>query len=163
MKIIDTNMKAENYNSELLDSMLNSITPEEQKSIDRKMMLASKIYNAMKAKGWNQKTFAVAMGKSQPEISKWVSGTHNFTADILWAIGDKLDCDLLPVKEVHKVVEVKYVTIMVESAPQAKAPVFSSGLSHSFEQGLMFSTDFNLEDNYFASIKQSKHCKYAEC
>ena len=163
MKINDPNMKAENYNSELLDSMLDSITPEEQKSIDRKMMLASKIYNAMKAKGWNQKTFAEAMGKKQPEISKWLSGTHNFTADVLWSIGDVLGCDLLPVKEANKVLEIKYVTIMVESASQAKVPVFSSGFSHSFEQSLMFSKYLNSDVNCIASLKQSKNSKYAEC
>lgn len=112
------NMKAENYSSELLDSMLEKITPEEQQNIDRKMMLAAKIYDAMKAKGWNQTIFAREMGKQPSEISKWLSGTHSFTSDTLWAIGDKLGVDLLPVKAAQKIVEVKYLPIII-TAPAA--------------------------------------------
>lgn len=111
------NMKAENYNSELLDSMLDAISPEEQLTIDRKMMLAAKIYDAMKSKGWNQTRLANEMGKQPSEISKWLSGTHTFTSDTLWAIGDKLGVDLLPVKDVRKIMEVKYQTIVVATTP----------------------------------------------
>lgn len=110
-------MKAENYNSELLDSMLDAISPEEQLTIDRKMMLAAKIYDAMKAKGWKQTRFANEMGKQPSEISKWLSGTHTFTSDTLWAIGDKLGVDLLPVKEVPKIVDVKFVPLVVMAPP----------------------------------------------
>ncbi len=121
-------MKAENYSSELLDSMLDAITPEQQKSIDRKMMLAAKIYDAMKAKGWNQKTFAAAIGKQQSEISKWLSGTHTFTSDTLWTIGDNLGIELLPVKEISKVVEVKYVPIVIKAEISEGIPNTVSGI-----------------------------------
>lgn len=89
--------KEAQHNSELLNSLLRAITPEQQRNTDRKMLLAAKIYDAMKAKGWNQKTFAEKMGKQPSEISKWLSGTHSFTSDTLWSIGDMLGVDLLPV------------------------------------------------------------------
>lgn len=50
------NSKAENYNSELLDEMLQQITPEEQFQIDQKMLRAATIYDEMKAKGWDEIT-----------------------------------------------------------------------------------------------------------
>lgn len=131
------NMKAENYNSELLDSMLDAISPEEQLSIDRKMMLAAKIYDAMKAKGWTQTIFAREMGKHPSEISKWLSGTHTFTSDTLWAIGDKLGVDLLPVKAVQKIVDVKFVPIVI-SAPPAE---YESEKLHGIFSDLLF-TDY---------------------
>lgn len=113
--------QAENYSSSLLKELINDISPEQQKNIDRKMMLAAKIYDAMKAKGWNQKQFAEAMGKKQSEICRWLSGTHTFNSDTLWAIGDTLNIDLLPVQEKQKVVEIKYVPVVI--AAEMSQPV----------------------------------------
>jgi glycine cleavage system H lipoate-binding protein len=90
-------MKADHHNTELLDSILTSITPEEQAHTDLKMLLAAKIHHAMKAKGWDQQVFAIESGKNTSEISKWLSGTHTFTSDLLWMIGDMLEVDLLRV------------------------------------------------------------------
>ncbi len=69
------NSKAESYNSELLDEMLQLITPEEQFQIDQKMLLAAKIYDAMIAKGWNEIILAQKMGIQPSEIRKLLSGT----------------------------------------------------------------------------------------
>lgn len=99
MKNNNNKRKEAQQNSELLNSLLRSITPEQQRNTDRKMLLAAKIYDAMKAKGWNQKTLAEKMGKQPSEISKWLSGTHSFTSDTLWSIGDILRVDLLPVSD----------------------------------------------------------------
>lgn len=110
--------KAKVHNSDLLSEMLNAITPGEQKNIDRKMMLAARIYDAMKAKGWNQKMLAEKMGKQPSEVSKWLSGTHTFTSDTLWAIGDMLGIDLLPVENLikdKKIEEVRYVPIYIRN------------------------------------------------
>lgn len=121
-------MKAENYNSSLLDDLLQTISPEEQKNTNRRMMLAAKIYDAMKAKGWNQTQFAREMGKKDSEISKWLSGTHSFNADTLWAIGDKLDIDLLPVtKQQQNNIVIKYEPIVVKSDMHDKLPGFIYG------------------------------------
>lgn len=114
------NIEAENYSSDLLDTMLDAITPEMQKNINRKMMLAAKIYDAMKAKGWNQTRLSREMGKRPSEISKWLSGTHSFTSDTLWAIGDMLGIELLPVQEAQEVVEVKYVPIAIKAGVEEK-------------------------------------------
>jgi transcriptional regulator with XRE-family HTH domain len=54
------------------------------------MLLAARIDDARKAKGWSQHEFAEQMGKNPSEISKWLSGTHNFTSDTLWDIEEKL-------------------------------------------------------------------------
>jgi hypothetical protein len=69
------NSKAENYNSELLDEMLQQITPEEQFQIDQKMLRAATIYDEMKANGWDEITLAQKMGVHPSEIAKLLSGT----------------------------------------------------------------------------------------
>lgn len=94
----------ESYNSDLIDELFNEITPEEQEDTDYKMKLAAKIYTSIQQKGWTQTQLAAAMGKQVSVISKWLSGTHNFTVDTLAAIqrilGIKLiDADVRPENE----------------------------------------------------------------
>jgi len=79
----------------LLNELLESITPEEQEKTDKKMILATKIANAIKAKGLKKSEFAEILGKQPSEISKWLSGTHNFTIDTLMDIERELSVQLL--------------------------------------------------------------------
>lgn len=79
-----------------LDKLLDEITPEEQERTDAKMLLAAKIADAMEAKGWNNKMLMEAMGKKNPsQITKWLSGTHNFTTETLIDLGRVLDTNFL--------------------------------------------------------------------
>lgn len=41
--------------------------------------IVDRIHNILKAQGEEQKSLAIALGKSESEISKWMTGTHNFT------------------------------------------------------------------------------------
>lgn len=79
----------------LLNELLESITPKEQEKIDKKMILATKIANAIKAKGLKKSEFAEILDKQPSEISKWLSGTHNFTIDTLMDIERELSVQLL--------------------------------------------------------------------
>ena len=59
------------------------------------MRLAMKIADAIEASGMTKKDFAARLGKHPSEISKWLSGTHNFTHDTLFEISKVLDIDLI--------------------------------------------------------------------
>lgn len=67
----------------LLDNLLAEITPEQQARTDRKMRIACIIDDAMKAKGYGKKQFADKVGRKPSEITKWLSGTHNFTIETI--------------------------------------------------------------------------------
>ncbi len=67
----------------LLDNLLAEITPEQQARTDRKMRIACIIDDAMKAKGLGKKQFADKVGRKPSEITKWLSGTHNFTVETI--------------------------------------------------------------------------------
>lgn len=82
------------YNSRVIDDLLREITPEELSRTEKRMFLALRIDEAIKIKGWRKLDFAKAIGKKPSEISKWLSGTHNFTADILFDIERILDIHL---------------------------------------------------------------------
>lgn len=47
--------------------------------VDNSYDLAERIYFLMKLRGIDQKKLAQLLGKNESEISKWLSGTHNFT------------------------------------------------------------------------------------
>lgn len=92
-------VKNNTYQSELIDDLLEDISPEEQEKTDKKMMLAAKIAQAIKEKGLKKNEFAGLLGKRPSEISKWLSGTHNFTIDTLMDIERVLSIRLLETKQ----------------------------------------------------------------
>lgn len=92
-------MKMKNYTSELLDDLLDEISQEEQEITDKKMLLAARIDDAIKSKKWKRKDFAKAMNKQASEISKWLSGTHNFNTDTLFSIERVLGVKLINLPE----------------------------------------------------------------
>jgi transcriptional regulator with XRE-family HTH domain len=83
------------YNDESIDRIMAQITPEEQEDTDSKMKLAAKIYKGMKRKGWSQTRFAEVANQHVSVISRWLSGTNNFTVDTLLEIQRMLGINLL--------------------------------------------------------------------
>lgn len=94
-KKIETN----DYSSPLLEKLVNSITPEEQARTDARMKLSAKIYRALQQKGWTQTQLATALNKQVSVVSKWLSGTHNFTIDTLTDIEGILHVHLLNLED----------------------------------------------------------------
>lgn len=47
--------------------------------LDLSFAIADKIDAIIKKKGMTQKEFAKKMNKTEAEVSRWLSGTHNFT------------------------------------------------------------------------------------
>lgn len=89
-----------------LDHILDQITPLEQEITDAKMMLAVRIADAMEAKNWKNKDLLKAVGRDNPSvISKWLSGTHNFTPENLVEISRALGISLLNLGEIRSEIE----------------------------------------------------------
>lgn len=130
--------RAEGHTSKVLGALLKEISPKEQERTDNKMLLAAKIDEARKAKGWSQTKFAEEMGKQPSEISKWLSGTHNFTVDTLWDIEDKLEIpgELVSIKErTAKIVKVVEYRIVVSSPAQPRyVGLHESALGRLFKE-----------------------------
>lgn len=70
----------------------------------KRMMIASKIADAMRNAGYSQKEFAAIMGKSETVISEWLSGDRNFTIDTLSDIEESLNISLLNTKELNVII-----------------------------------------------------------
>ena len=55
------------YNSQVIDDLLREITPEELSRTEKRMLLAVRIDEAIKKKGWKKQDFAKAIGKNLPK------------------------------------------------------------------------------------------------
>lgn len=58
------------------------------------MRIAAQIDDGMKAAGLSKIEFAKLMHKQPSVITKWLSGTHNFTADTLSEISSALNIEI---------------------------------------------------------------------
>jgi len=62
---------------------LVEVTPEAAAYVDRSFQIADQIRHVLREKGWYQRDLANVLGKKEPEISRMLSGTHNFTLKTL--------------------------------------------------------------------------------
>ena len=86
--------KARKYSSSVLKALLAEVTPLEKEQTKTKMQLAVRIEDTMRNKGWNKSQFAKQVGRNPSEITKWLSGTQNFTLDVLTEIAHTLGVEL---------------------------------------------------------------------
>lgn len=129
--MITNKKKARKYTSQVINQLLDEITSIEKLQANTKMTLAARLDDLITAKGWSKSEFAARVNKNPSEITKWLSGTQNFTIDTLAEIGVALNMPVselftpkrvqvinsfhvvIPVKEVQQ--SIKYVTPFSES------------------------------------------------
>lgn len=61
------------------NKIVASIPKEIHTEVDMEMALSDRIYGLMQTRGLTKAEFARAVGKRPCEITKWLSGQHNFT------------------------------------------------------------------------------------
>ena len=65
------------------NQIVASIPPEVDRDVEMQMAVSNRIYDLMTARGLSKAEFARAIGKRPCEITKWLSGQHNFTLKTL--------------------------------------------------------------------------------
>ncbi len=130
--------KARKYSSSKLKELLNEITPLEMEQTKTKMQLATRIEDCMRNKGWNKSQFAEQVGKNPSEITKWLSGTQNFTIDVLIEIAHTLGVEITLLFGKPQVQVVYRKEIVVKSV---EVPVFIP-LTTPYEQGADYESCF---------------------
>lgn len=63
--------------------MLGPIPESLQKETDLSFAISDRIYALMQQRGLSKKQFADSLGKRPCEVTKWLSGQHNFTISTL--------------------------------------------------------------------------------
>lgn len=84
-----------------MDEIRETISPEMKMQMELSVAIANRIYEILEEKGMSQKDFARLMGKTETEVSRWLSGTHNLTLATLCKISIALGENLLEVPVSH--------------------------------------------------------------
>lgn len=72
--------------------------PEERKAeFDLSFAIATRIDEVLKRKGMTQRELAGRLGKRESEVSKWLTGRHNFTTNTLARISLALGAPIINV------------------------------------------------------------------
>lgn len=120
---------ARTYTSKTLQKVLEKVSPKEQRRTEQQMLLAAKIADAIDAKGWSRKEFAERLDKYPSEVTKWLSGTHNFTADTLFDIQEELGIKLIEIESTTSRGPQYEIKVMV-TAPSHFPTTFLSDYKH---------------------------------
>lgn len=69
--------------SKTLEEMLSPIPANVQAEVNLSFEISDRIDALMRQRGLTKKQFADALGRRPSEITKWLSGEHNFTISTL--------------------------------------------------------------------------------
>ncbi len=116
------NKTAKKYSSPVINKLLTEISPVEKLQITTKMLLAARLDDLISERGWGKSEFAKKVNKNPSEITKWLSGTQNFTIDILSEIALALN---LTIAELFapKQIQIISKTNIVVAVKQVEAPI----------------------------------------
>lgn len=71
------------YSDDLIKKLLDEITPLEMEQTHNRMLISARMDDCMKDIGLSKIDLARKLNKQPSEITKWLSGTHNFTMETL--------------------------------------------------------------------------------
>ena len=80
-----------------MDEIRQTMTPEMKRQMELSVQIANRIYEIMEEKGLSQKNLASLLGKTETEVSRWLSGTHNMTVATIAKITTALDTNIIHV------------------------------------------------------------------
>lgn len=83
----------------MIDEVRRSITPEMKLQMEMSVAVANRIYDILEAKGMTQKELALKLGKTETEVSRWLSGTHNLTLSTISKVSVALGEDIVIIPE----------------------------------------------------------------
>lgn len=133
------------YVDPLFQEVLNSVPQRVKGEVDRSFDLSSRIDTLLREKGWTKTDLARKTGKKSSEVSKWLSGTQNFTLRTIALIEEALGCKLISVVgigDTHSTINVHYVisvstTRSMDQAWRQPGPQTKRGeIIHSMNQWL---------------------------
>ena len=83
--------------NKLFRQCLAAIPEEQQAEFELSFGIAERISGILASKALTQKDFAHLLGKRESEISKWMTGRHNFTTQTIARIETALGCKVLTI------------------------------------------------------------------
>lgn len=79
------------------DRILNRIPDATKRNMEKNLAIANRIIEILRGQGKTQRDLARALGKSESEISKWLTGLHNLELRTIYKIETTLGEDIIEV------------------------------------------------------------------
>lgn len=86
--------KAKKHRSQSTSERIRRISPVKRQQVRTRMQIAVNLDEALKAKDWKRTQLAEALQVDRSLITKWLSGSHNFTTDTLVQLSMALEMKL---------------------------------------------------------------------
>jgi len=83
------------------DWLAENADPAITKTVKKNLAIANRIGEVLNKKGLKPIDLASKLGKNKSEISKWLSGQHNFTTKTICKIEVALQCELISVDPIY--------------------------------------------------------------
>ncbi len=81
----------------IMDEIRSTISPDMKLQMEMSVAIANRIYEILESKGMTQKELAQRLGKTETEVSRWLSGTHNMTLSTVCKISTALGEEIVTV------------------------------------------------------------------
>ena len=103
--------------TKVLDRIRQRTTPEQKIFAKKNLSISKQISELLIQKGWSQKDFAQVLGKHESEVSKLLSGMHNFSLMSLAKMEAVLGSEIIvtPIEACVRYETIKYVTLKVKA------------------------------------------------
>lgn len=79
----------------IMQSIREATPPEIRRQVDLSVQIANRVYELLEKKSLSQKELARRLGKTETEVSRWLSGTHNLTLATIAKLSVALDDDII--------------------------------------------------------------------
>lgn len=79
----------------IMEMIRQQTAPEVNKQVDLCVAIANRVYELLEERGLSQRDFAKALGKTETEVSRWLSGTHNLTIATIAKMTSVLGDDII--------------------------------------------------------------------
>ena len=103
-----------NKTNPIMEECRKQVTPEIKKQVDLCFAIANRVYSLLEERNMSQRDLARMLGKTETEVSRWLSGTHNLTIATIAKIATVLGDDII-MPTVSKPKAVEYEMIEEES------------------------------------------------
>lgn len=87
--------------NQIMDAIRNTTPTETNKQVDFCVAIANRTFDVMAKQGMEQRDLAKALGVTETEVSRWLSGTHNLTIATIAKIAAVLGDDIITTISSH--------------------------------------------------------------
>ena len=91
-------MKKEEGTWKLVEQLIDAVPAEQKKQYDYSNEISDRLDAILKERGISQRGLARMTGKRPSEVTRWLSGQHNFTLATIAKLSVVLDYDFIVVK-----------------------------------------------------------------